>query len=59
MRNSVVIQEQGEYKILLVEGYFVVFKQAKGFIQQVSKQYLDKGWAIRKFNQLIDKIVSK
>lgn len=54
MRNSVTIEKQGEYSVLLIDGYFVVCKKAKGFIQQVSKKYLDKGWAIRKFKQLIN-----
>lgn len=54
MRNSVTIEKQGEYSVLLIDGYFVVCKKVKGFIQQVSKQYLDKGWAIRKFKQLIN-----
>lgn len=54
MKNSVTIKKQGEYSVLLVNGYFVVYKKARGFIQQVSKEYLDKGWAIRKFKQLIN-----
>lgn len=54
MKNSVTIKEQGEYSVLLINGHFIVCRKTKGFIQQVSKEYLDEGWAIRKFKQLVN-----
>lgn len=54
MKKSYIIKSNGTFAVQKVGFEYAVFKRCDRFWQQATRAYLYKGWAIKRYNQLIN-----